>query len=180
MLRDTDKNALESFLARQAQIAERLKAEKISELSNLSISSKKARESFEFQEQLEKLTHSVPVHKSYGTSDSAWGAAPLTHSGRSIQYRSQSGLGSLIYYPVSDPIPDGSHLRNYYSLDYLTHPLPNLLKEIEQLKEDYGYYNQNEWEMKRGEYRERLMVFFFHLTRILIIYRSCSIRPTRA
>lgn len=146
------------FLERQAEVAERLKAERISELSNLSISSKKARESYDFQEQLSKLTHTTPV-PGYAPSD--WGASPLTHSGRSIQYRSSSGMGSLIYYPVTDPIPDGSHLRNYYSLDYLTHPLPNLLKEIEQLKEDCGYYNQNEWEMKRGEYRERLMVIFF-------------------
>jgi hypothetical protein len=53
------------------------------------------------------------------------------------------------------------HLASGYTLQYLQHPLPNLLKSIEQLKEECGFYNEITWEGRRAEYRQRLLVRFY-------------------
>lgn len=58
----------------------------------------------------------------------------------------------------SSPPPNYTDYGSHCSLDYLRHPLPSLLQEIEDLKEECNYYDENSWPSYRGQYRQKLMV----------------------
>jgi len=141
--------------AQQLEIAKRVREEV--KLRNSIIKKQPEQKPF-FEEQLKNLKH-VPEPILYGVGPQREYTAgieggdeaspyvlPLTASGRSSYCVSTSAGGPEAYAPFMAT-----------SMDYLHHPLPKLLMEIEQLKDSCSYHEGgSQWDAHRSQYKDSL------------------------